>query len=359
MFKGFKNDDENIEPIDETESYVFKLLKHITANEPAYYDYLKAIFAHIVQKPYEKTLVGIIFYSQNKGVGKDSIIEFIKALVGIEYFGMINEIDDIKKKFNAELVNKFIIYGEEITANAKKYSDALKAVITRQKVNFEKKGYDATLVNDYGNWFFTTNNQTAFKVEQYCRRLGMLHCNETKLPKEFFIKFYEEIHNPGKIKQLFRFFKLYKQDKYDIGKDAVLDTEYKKDLQNDSVAGYIQYLYKNVDEYTLYPIVKARELYTRTKKYSESNYISSHYSEKEFGLYVSKLFGNFKKRSGSGLVYNFSKMNKKEIYKILYDADPVYYKMVNGYEEHETPDFTHKQEADNNGENEMNDILEY
>jgi len=164
------------------------------------------MLSHIIQKPYIKSKVAIVFYSHTKGVGKDSIIEGIKALLGIEYFGKLNDIEDINKKFNDNIVNKFMVYGEEITANAKKMIDKLKEAITRTTCNLEKKGIDAISVNDYSNYFFTTNGKNSFKIEQGCRRLGMVECNETKLSTEFYTNFYNEINDNVKIKQLFKFF---------------------------------------------------------------------------------------------------------------------------------------------------------
>ena len=49
MFRGFKNDDPNIEPIKEEDSYYFKLLKHLFSSEPEFYNYFLAFRFQLVQ----------------------------------------------------------------------------------------------------------------------------------------------------------------------------------------------------------------------------------------------------------------------------------------------------------------------
>lgn len=337
MFKGFKNDDDNVEPICEEDSYFFKLLKHLCENEPEFYDYFKALISHIIQKPYIKSKVAIVFYSHTKGVGKDSIIEGIKALLGIEYFGKLNDIEDINKKFNDNIVNKFMVYGEEITANAKKMIDKLKEAITRTTCNLEKKGIDAISVNDYSNYFFTTNGKNSFKIEQGCRRLGMVECKETKLSTEFYTNFYNEINDNVKIKQLFKFFKIYKQNKYSIGKDPVYNTSYKMELENESKAGYIQFLYKNVNSYGNMTNLSSTKFYEMSKEFCNKNYISSNYTITEFGKAINQILLKFRGRKSCGYIYNFT--NSLDLLETLYKYDANYYRYINNLETDFIPHF--------------------
>lgn len=345
LFKGFRNDDPNIESINEEDSYFFKLLKHITKTEPKLYNYFIAIIAHIIQHPYKKTNTAFVMNSFNKGIGKDSIIAGIKNIIGIEYFGKISDIEDIAKKFNADLINKLIIYGEEITANAKKLVDKLKQVITQTEIKMEKKGYDAIIVKDYANFFFTTNNRNSFKIEVGDRRFTMLECNESFLEEDFFNKFYEEINDPIKIKQLFRFFKLYKQDTYNIGKGRALDTRYKQELEYESKQGYIQFLYKCVNSYSNMSCISSTKFYEMSKEFCNKNYISSHFTINEFGTAINKILIKFRVRKSTGYVFNFT--NSLDVLQTLYNYDPTYYRYINNLEADFIPCFTPEPELIN------------
>lgn len=349
LFKGFKNDDENVEPIDENNSMFFKILKHICSVEPETYEYMKALISHIIQKPYMKTNVGVILYSNLKGVGKDSLINGMNKLIGDEYYAYFNNIEDITKNFNSHLVNRFLIYSDEIDARARKVADKIKSVITRTKVNLEKKGIDPILLNDYSNWWFSTNHKNSFKNEEGDRRNLMIECPEIIPNKEFFDAFYEEINDPIKIKQIFRFFKLYKQDKYHIGNGRVLDTKYKKETMLESKQSYYQFIYKAVSQYENNNYTSS-SFYELSKSYANKNYLTANYSITEFGKILTKMFDKFKVRTNKGYVFKFGRKN--EILKCLFETDPVYYRFVNNLEPDFIPSF------DNNIEDELLYIID-
>jgi hypothetical protein len=355
MFKGFKNDDDSVLPIDENESMFFKLLNHLCSVEPETYDYLKAVISHIIQKPYMKTNIGVILYSETKGVGKDSLITGLNALLGDEYYGTINDIEDITKKFNSNIVNKFLIYSDEIDARARKVADKIKSVITKTKINLEKKGFDPISVNDYSNWWFSTNHRNSFKNEDGDRRNLMIECCEIILSKDFFDDFYAEINDPVKLKQIFKFFKTYKQDKYFIGNGRVLDTKYKKEAMLESKASYYQYVYKNVNNYAN-QIISSRTFFEMSKAYANKNYLNSNYTINEYGKVMSIIFKKFKVRGSAGYVFKFG--TKLDILKCLYDEDATYYRYVNGLENNFIPEFTNTIEEEIEKMNEAETITE-
>ena len=98
--------------------------------------------SRMIQDPSKKTEWAIVLYSKIGGVGKNCMTDCLVKLIG-EYSGFVSNIEDITKKFNAELCNKIFIYGDEINASAKKVADELKKVITGKEKNMERKGFDA------------------------------------------------------------------------------------------------------------------------------------------------------------------------------------------------------------------------
>jgi len=323
-----------------------ELLKRIT-NDKISYNYMIDWISHIIQTPYKKTNIAIILYSNIKGVGKNCIVDGIcKLLEG--YSAHVETIDDITKNFNAHLVNKLFIYGDEIKASSKCISDKLKQVITRPTQNFEKKGKDAFEVDDYTNWLFTTNNRDAIKVEQGDRRLFFVDCISEKLPEELYLKFKNYIDNKEEMNKLFNYFKNHKIT-YKIGIEAPPATRMKNELQFETKPAYIQFLYKQPRE-IINNRFTSQKLYEKSKVFASSNYLSHSYSITEFGTEISKILKQFKKRTGTGYVYEID-LSYTEFSKILFEYDPDYYRYINNIDDDITPTFTSKEVEEYNTSN--------
>lgn len=333
-FKGFDYDEE-MEPVVEDNSKFLQLLKKLTV-EKNVYEYFKQWIAHIIQYPYKKTNSAIVLYSETKGVGKNCIVECINRLLK-GYTAKVESIEDITRNFNAHLCNKLFITGDEICAKAKKVSDKLKEIITRTSQNLEKKGKDVIALNDFSNWLFTSNNFDAFKVESGDRRLEMIHCCEDKLSTTDSKAFFEEINNPTEINKLFNFFKNVKFS-YNIGVDAPPMTEYKKVLEYNNKAGYLQALFKEPYKFVNNSFTST-ELLKMTNEYSKQNYLAQTTDATTFGMVVNVMFKNYKKRGDTVSKFNFKKVNLNQFNEILYKYDSEYWRYINHYDEIEEPNF--------------------
>jgi hypothetical protein len=258
---------------------------------------------------------------------------FIKLID--DYFGLIKQIEDIKKNFNVDLCNKFLIYGDEITANAKLLVDRIKDSITASKIKLEKKGFDAVTLRDYSNWIFTTNNENCFKISPEDRRFFMFHCNEEKEKPKFYENVKKEMEDPIMMNKLFMYLKNYDdKNEFKIGSGIIPKTEYKTELIMADKPAYIQIFYKKPDLF-INRECKSADLFKETQIYAKNNYLSSNYSITTFGLYMSKIFGNYKKRHTGGIVYDMPA--EEEYLKLIYEADKPYYKYINGFDKNENP----------------------
>jgi len=325
------------------ENPFLNLLKRV-CNDKKTYDYFVDWIAHIIQKPYKKTNIAIILYSNVKGVGKNCIVDGICKLIK-GYSGHVETIEDITKNFNSHLVNKLFIYGDEIKASSKCISDKLKQVITRPTQNLEKKGKDAFEIEDFTNWLFTTNNKDAFKVEQGDRRLFFIECINEKLSKELSTEYYKYIENEDEMNKLFNFFKNH-EITYNIGIEAPPTSRMKNELQFETKQAYIQLLYKQPREIINNRFTSQR-LYEKSKAFASSNYLNHSYSITEFGTEMSKILKQFKKRTATGYVYDIN-VNFNEFSKILFEYDSEYYRYINNIEEDITPTFTGNDENHSN-----------
>ena len=332
---GYKHE---IKPstLNENDSLFLKLLKRICNNDIINYEYVKQWIAHIIQKPYLKTGIAIVLYSNTKGIGKNCIIDgLIKLLEG--YTAKIESIEDITKNFNSHLINKLLIQGDEICAKAKNVADKLKEVITRTKQNLEKKRIDAIEVSDFTNWIFTTNNFDAFYIEKDDRRMNMIHCIEEKFKDS--VEYYKEINDDNKMNELFNYLLTYKLT-YKFGEGELPPTtKYKTQLQYNSKEGYIQMLYKQPETFISNSFTPL-EFLNITNDYCKTHYLRQTTDIITFGKNIGSIFNAYKKRSKTSYIYNFSNITELQFNKLLYDYDKNYFKYVNNLEENEEPDFT-------------------
>jgi hypothetical protein len=312
-------------------------------NDKKIYDYFIDWIAHIIQTPFKKTNVAIIMFSKTNGVGKNCIVNGIcKLLEG--YSAHLEKIEDITKNFNAHLVNKLFIYGDEIKAASSCISDKLKQIITRPTQNMERKGIDAVQIDDYTNWLFTSNNKNAIKVEQGDRRLFFIECLEEKLNKELYTEYQNYIDNNTEMNKLFNYFKNHNIT-HKIGIDPPPASKMKNELQFETKSAYIQMLYKQPKEIIDNRFTSQR-LYEKSKTFANTNFLNHSYSITEFGTEMSKILVNFKKRTGSGYVYDIN-VNLNELNKILFEYDNEYYRYINNIEDDITPTFTGQEEIQN------------
>jgi hypothetical protein len=89
---------------------------------------------------------------------------------------------------------------------------------------------------------------------------------------------------------------------------------------------YIQIFYKK-PELFIDKEWKSEDLFKETQKYATDNFLSLNYTLTKFGLYMSRIFGNYKIKTNSFM--KFRMPSKNEYLKIIYDADIDYYKYIN------------------------------
>ena len=149
--------------------------------------------------------------------------------------------------------------------------------------------------------------------------------------QKFYNDFYEEIHDPIKIKQIFKFFYNYKMNNeelkyFEMGKSRIIMTNYKKELEIEQTPAYIKYIYCNTQYMCFKQKIYSRKLYENTIEYAKKNYMSSNYSITEFGITTSKYLEPFKKRDTKGIFFEFR--NEEILLGHLKKIDEKYYNFI-------------------------------
>ena len=320
----------------------FKLLKYIS-NDGESYEYFKQWIAHIVKTPYKKTNVAIILYSCIGGIGKNCLTDALCKLFQ-DYSAHLESIEDLTKNFNAHLTNKLFIYGDEISAQAKKISDKLKQIITRPTLNLEKKRVDAISVDDYTNYLFTTNNENSFKIDTQDRRFFMIRCPDIPLDEQDYTDFYEFINNKDNMNQLYNYFMTYENTSYKVGIARAPLTLYKKEIILDNAPAYKKFIYTNI--YKLVGCIHtSQDLNIMATEYAKNNYMSSSWTLTRFGIEIKNILQPYFKRN-NGTKYDLRNINTEELRKHLYSHDKDYYNYINDIPLGEIPTFTDDEDED-------------
>lgn len=182
-------------------SVMKEMMESLTGDDPVVMEYVENYFAHLIQKPYEKPGVALLFYSKKQGAGKDTPLDQIGKMLGEEYYTSVNnnEVNDrIFCRFNDHLQKKILVKIEELDfETAKKNENALLTAITCPTQSYEGKGQKPMTIDDYKRFVMTTNKSTPMNVPDGDRRLVLIHSSEKRVgDREYWDATYTKLQDP-------------------------------------------------------------------------------------------------------------------------------------------------------------------
>jgi hypothetical protein len=178
LFTGFAYTDFPYPSESEYDDAVNLFCDLVSANcddDPIVIEYVMKTYADMLQNPFRKTGVCIIFSSKIQGVGKDTTIGVIRRIIGNHTAHYIEDTDfwnnhDTKKE------GAILMYLEEACAGSNKAkSDALKARITADSFTVNPKGMKMYDVPNIARYFMTTNSPDPVKIEESDRRFLLIN----------------------------------------------------------------------------------------------------------------------------------------------------------------------------------------
>ncbi len=121
--------------------------QNVCAGDQALFDWLMGYFAHLVQRPWEKPLVALVFKGK-KGVGKNALIDRIGHLLGNHYLVTADR-RYLTGNFNGHLENCLTLVLDEAFWSGDKQSEGvLKSLVTNDHHLIERKGKEAYKVDN-------------------------------------------------------------------------------------------------------------------------------------------------------------------------------------------------------------------
>jgi hypothetical protein len=189
--------------------------------------------AHMIQKPYQKLLICLIFQGL-EGIGKDTWFDKIIGRILGEgyYFSTKSPENNVFHNFNAGTERCILVKFEEADFKTNKQNaNKLKAVITQQRETYTRKGHDGVELNDYRNFVMTTNHEVPIVMDEGDnRRFVMIKCSDDKKGDSvFWNEMYKQLDNTDMLAQFHQFLLDRDISNFD-SRDRVI-TEYYKDTK--------------------------------------------------------------------------------------------------------------------------------
>lgn len=225
-FSGFEYRDMDVDPTKEDFDLLYDYLNYmfvyICSSNFDIFTYYLSHLREIILNPRSKNGIGVLFYSKDKGVGKNEHCSFLKRVFG-EYLCLSTKMNALFERFS-EIDDYLVVFFEEISStilsNNENYS-TLKTKITEVSSRRDIKFRDPRKSYSFSRFFFLTNELNSFKVDSDERRmffLNFLKEYDTKKANEIYALL-KEVNNSKVVPRLFGLF-LEKFELYSYGNQS-------------------------------------------------------------------------------------------------------------------------------------------
>lgn len=179
------------------EAFLDHALKNVCNDDPALLRWLIGYFAHMVQRPWEKPLVALVFKGK-KGTGKNALVERIGHLFG-SHFMVADDDRFLLSNFNAHFEsNLFLVLDEAAWAGDKRAEGRLKGLITGKHHNIERKGKEVYRVDNLTRVAILGNENWLVPATQDERRFAVFNVGDgRKQDRGFFRSMREDMEKGG------------------------------------------------------------------------------------------------------------------------------------------------------------------
>ncbi len=152
-----------------------KFFKHLVGGDQKSFTYILNWLANALQARNYCILTTI----GNQGVGKGVLGEIMMNMFGKKNYSKTDN-RVVNKDFNAQLLNKRLVYMDEAHITKVEQENKMKDLIN-DYIEVERKGYDAQLAKNYSSIYFSSNNMDAIKLTEDDRRFSIIELNDRKL----------------------------------------------------------------------------------------------------------------------------------------------------------------------------------
>lgn len=168
------------------DSFLEHALKNVCGGNKDLCHWLIGYFAHMIQKPWQKPLVALVFKGA-KGTGKNALVERVGKLLG-RHFMVADDERYLLGNFNSHLeANLFFVLDEAAWAGDKRAEGKLKGLITGSEHVIERKGAEPYQVDNLTRVAIIGNEKWLVPATQEERRFAVFNVgNGRRQDRKFF-----------------------------------------------------------------------------------------------------------------------------------------------------------------------------
>lgn len=162
LFDGFKItresvDDVKVPPNFEDHAYFQHILKRWCNGNEKVYNVVLNMFAHIIQKPWEKMNISLVLRSTER-TGKGLPLQIFKNIIGSKYFFQPSQPSHILGDFNAQLKTAIVCFLDEMVwGGDKEKAGTLKKLVTENTNYINEKYCPVLRIKSFINLFMASN----------------------------------------------------------------------------------------------------------------------------------------------------------------------------------------------------------
>lgn len=172
-----------------------ELLYHLFEGYPESRKWAEQWCAFPFQHPGAKHRTALALWGRRTGTGKSLVGYTLGDLYG-DGFAEIGDEQIEKNDFNSWSARKQFILGDDITGNNnRKVANALKVMVTREKILINIKHVPEYYTRDCINYYFTSNSPDAFLLDENDRRFFIHEVLGHPFPDEFYNDYYNPWRN--------------------------------------------------------------------------------------------------------------------------------------------------------------------
>jgi hypothetical protein len=181
--------------------------------------FITGMLAHMLQKPRIKTRVAMVFYSPEKQIGKNIVLDYLREWIfGVAITAETDGIAEMEDRFNSGLGGKLVVVINEAPATRDNYHtlwDKMKNRITAIRNRIEAKGMDKIEVLDYTNYIITTNNISAVKIEDGDARYFIQQVSSCRKSDYAYFARFDGVKNAESASQIYSYLMNYDISSFD------------------------------------------------------------------------------------------------------------------------------------------------
>jgi hypothetical protein len=209
MWRGFSVEPAAVADHPSVDAFKEHALHNVCGGDAKLFDWLMGYFAHMVQRPFEKPLVALVFKGK-KGTGKNALVERVGQLLGT-HFLVADDERYLLSNFNSHLEsNLFFVLDEASWAGDKRAEGKLKGLITGAKHNIERKGKEAYKVRNLSRVAIIGNENWLVPASSDERRFAVFDVGNGRIQDRAFFQEMREGMEAGGYACLLRYLLDYK-----------------------------------------------------------------------------------------------------------------------------------------------------